>query len=179
MNARPNLALVESGQVPEDAPQTYSEALTLLGQLDTSVRMLERDLNAKRLRIAALETDREQAALDNPQRAEVDLLHAVWLAAFPRKRRPLDFNDREQMSRAVKKFGLAFCFKALAGAKHDSKGRPRKNGTPRNWDDLDDIFKSFHWVEEYAKRAPLSWQIKPEAIAALGGVEVKWVEARL
>ncbi len=178
--SRPDLRLVDpdTGELAADAP-SYSEALATLAKLDTQIRMLERDIAGKRLRIAELESDRERRALDDPLRAEVELIHAAWKRAC-RRRRPLHFADRERIARAVKKLGLRTCLTAVAGAAYDpNRSKPRRNGRCETFNDLELVFREYAHVHRFAARAPEGWQPDPEKLAALGGVSVEWVGERL
>ena len=175
----PHLQLVtDDGEVRPDA--TVSDALVLVNQLETTVRMFERDIKGKNLRIATLEADRETKALDSPWRQHVEVVHAVWLVAC-HKRRPLHFTDRENIEAVVKhkQMGFGFALRCIAGARFDSRGRRRRNGKPRYWNDLDDIFKTYGWAHEYATRAPDDWQPDPEKVAAIASVDVEWVKEEL
>lgn len=165
--SEPALHLVdpETGELAEDAP-SYSEALTLLRQLDTSVRMLERDLAGKRLRIAELEADREQEAADHPLRPQVNAVHACWKAATG-KRRPLHFSDVFSIAAAVNKLGFDTCLRAVVGAKFDPYTKRQRNGKTKRYDDLSTIFKKFSSVVDFADRAPEGWTPDPAKIAAI------------
>ncbi len=178
--SEPALRLVdpETGELHE-APVNQSKALALVAKLEVSVRMLERDLAGKRLRIAELESDREAAALDDPARPVVDLLHAVWKVACHR-RRPLHFADRERIGRAVGKLGLRTCLAAVAGAAYDpNHSKPRRNGHRERFDDIELIFREYANVRRFAERVPKGWEPDLEKVAAIGGVSVEWVRERI
>ncbi len=177
---RPDLRLVDpdTGELAPDAP-SYSEALAALGKLETAIRMLERDLAGKRLRIAELEADREAKALDDPLRAEVELIHAAWKVAC-RRRRPLHVADRERISRAVKKLGLRRCLAAVAGAAYDpNRSKPRRNGHRETYNDLELVFREYANVARFAARVPDGWDPDPERLAAIGEPSADWIAERL
>lgn len=177
---RPALKLVDpdTGELAADAP-SYSEALATLAKLGTQIRMLERDIAGKRLRIAELESDREARAMEDPLRAEVELIHVVWKVACKR-RRPLHFADRERISRSVKKLGLAKCLAAVAGAAYDpNRSKPRRNGRCEVYNDLELIFREYANVNRFAGRVPAGWQPDVAKVAAIAGVSAEWVEERL
>lgn len=169
--SEPALKLVgDDGEIPEGAPQTFSEALTLLQRLDTSVRMLERDIAGKRLRIAELEADREQEARDHPLRPQVDAVHACWKRVTA-KRRPLHFSDVFSIAAAVNKLGFDACLRAIVGAKFDPYTKRQRNGQVKRFNDLDTIFKTFGKVSDFAGRAPEGWAPDPVKIAAIAKVD--------
>lgn len=139
----------------------------------------ENRLRGSDLQIAQLRADREAAAKAMPDRPVVELVHACWKVGCHRQR-PLKADDREALSRALAHFGLDFCLRAVAGAAHDpSFGKPNRNGRRERYDDLELVFRSYAKVAQFARRAPVSWQAKPERIAKLidGGAE--WVERQL
>jgi hypothetical protein len=168
---------VETGELVEDVPE-YSEALVTLRKLDTQVRMLERDIAGKRLRIAELEADREEEARNHPLRSQVEVVHACWKAACGR-RRALHYTDVFNIAAAIQKMGLDTCLRAVAGAKYDPYRRRLKNGNFKAYDDLETIFKTYAKVSDFAERAPTTWTPDPERIAAIARVEVRWVEQLL
>lgn len=172
MSAKPRLHLVDpaTGELADDAPD-YREALALLGQLQTQIEMMDRDLRGKRLRIAELERDREQAALDDPLRPQVEALHALWRRGTGR-RRPLHFADRERIGAALKRLGFATCAAAVAGAIYDpSYSAPRRNGKRERFDDLELVFREFARTKAFAARVPDDWQPDPRRIAEIVSVD--------
>ncbi len=141
--------------------------------------MQDRDLKGKRLRIAELEADREAKALDDPLRAEVELIHAAWKVAC-RRRRPLHFADRERISRAVKKLGLRRCLAAVAGAAYDpNRSKPRRNGHRETYNDLELVFREYANVARFAARVPDGWSPDPERLAAIVEPDADWIAERL
>lgn len=191
-SARPNLTVITNPLAWFDGEMTRENLDRLARQvqdLDGQVsemtktiavhvqheRMQDRDLKAKRLRIAALETDREEKALASPERPQVELIHAVWKAACGR-RRPLHFVDREQIGASVKKLGFRTCLAAVAGASYDpSYSNPMRNGKRERYDDLDLIFRTYAKVRQFGRRVPDSWAPDAEKVATLGGVKVSYV----
>lgn len=180
MNARRHLQLIDpsTGEIAEDAPR-YDEALAKLAELQTLIERFERRHKGDLLRIAAVEADREQRALADPLRAEVETIWRCWKPACNR-RRPLHYSDRENIARAINELGMLKCLTAVAGAGFDPNySEPRRNGHRERYDDLELIFRSYGKVEQFARRAPRDWQPDPERVAELGGQGVEWVRSRL
>jgi hypothetical protein len=167
----------ETGEISPEAP-AYPEALALLGQLETQIKMLDRRHKGDLLRIAQLEQDREQAALASPLRKHVEVIYALWKAACG-KRRPLHFTDRESIAAAVKHLGFDTCVRAVAGARYEPYTRRQRNGKVKRFDDLNTIFKTYGKVSDFAGRAPRDYSPSAEKIAAIAGVDVEWVEREL
>lgn len=160
----------DDGTPTEDAP----DWLNALVQLEAA----QRRLAGADLRIAQLEADRERAAMEDPLRPEVELLHKLWKRATGR-RRGLDANDREQISRALQGASLLTCLKAIAGAAYDPHKRQLRNGKTESYNDLELIFRNAGKVADFARRAPKGWTPDPERIAEIGGVPVEYVQGLL
>lgn len=155
------------GQPTDDAP-TYGEALVLLNTT-------ERKLKGAYLEIARLQADREAAALADPTRPQVELLHALWKRACNR-RRDLDAHDREQMGAAVRrKGGFRKAVYAIAGAAYDSYPARNRNGRVDRKNDLELIFRNNAKTTDFANRAPRNWTPDPARIAEIGGVPEEFV----
>lgn len=155
------------GSPTADAP-SYGEALVLL---DTT----ERKLKGSYLQIARLQADREAAALADPTRPQVELLHALWKRACNR-RRDLDSTDREQMGAAVRRpGGFRKAVYAIAGAAFDPFVTSQRNGRADRKNDLELIFRNAGNTTGFANRAPRNWTPDPKAIAEIGGVSEELV----
>lgn len=171
-----NLAMLAARVTDLDATRRELEADLRISKAHEVEQDL--DLKKKRLEIGRLKADRTEKALDAPERPQTDVVYACWLAAFPNKRRDMDFNDREAINRAIKnrRIGLGGCLEALAGAHFDSRHwKTRRNGDAIFYNDLKDVFKSFGWIADYRERAPKGWTPLPERVAASSGVPVKQV----
>jgi hypothetical protein len=194
--ARPQLTVIENplagfdGELTEENLRGLAQRVTALHDEARGLRtdlevekkagkMAERDLKAKRLRIAELEADREEKALASPERPQVEALHACWKAGTGRAT-PLHFSDRERMGAAVKKLGFGVCLKAIAGVSFDPRrSDPMRNGKRQTYDSLELVFRTYRKVEEFAERAPAAWAPRPERVAEVAGVEVERVEGWL
>jgi hypothetical protein len=163
------------GEIPPDAP-SYGEALRMIEALETEKRMMERDLSGKRLAIARLEADREAAALASPYRRQVDVVHAVWKVAC-RRRRDLDFMDRENIERVLRhrKMGFTYALTCVAGAMLDPATKELRNGRVQRFDDLELIFRNLGKARSFHERAPVGWEPDPEKIAKIADVDPDWV----
>lgn len=178
MSAQSALHLVdENGEVSPDAP-SYPQALQAIGELELKLRRAQDRISGLDLRIIELQVDREQRALEAPERPQVEVIHKLWKKATG-KRRQLHFEDREAIAAAIRKLGFALCIRALAGAKYDPYTRRLRNGTVKRYNDLETIFKSYAKVIDFAERAPKDWKPDAVKIAAVAAVEVEWVREQL
>jgi hypothetical protein len=171
---RPDLRIVPTplaGFDGEPTPENLRILISRVRELEAHEELLENDIKGKRLQIALLQKDRDQAALDAPERPKVDALHRCWTKACNR-RRPLGWDDREKGNAAVRKLGFRKCLTAIVGAKHDPHTRVLRNGRVERYDDWELIFRGFGKVKEFARRAPVDWEPDPEKVAALCGVDV-------
>lgn len=162
MSAARHLRIVDldSGEILE--ADVGLEALTArVTQLEENLADAERDLRAKRRRIAELERDK-QAERDNYERRD-ELVEIVneWRRVCNKPRAKLT-DDRFDAVRALldvtkpkpytrEHFSLAF-----AGAAFDPYIVRRKNGSEKRFDDLALICRGGAQLEEFIRKAPKS-----------------------
>lgn len=167
MSDVPHLRVVhaETGEVV-DSPE--------LERALTQIRMLERDLAGKRLKIADLERDYDKIRDQHPRRRDIERVHAYWQKRCGHPRARLDNPEFFAIASLLllggkrhPEFAWPEDFKAAVdGAAYDPFVTTRKNGTRNRHDSLGLIFRDAAHMRDFIAKAPAPKQPRPQPYVA-------------
>lgn len=155
MSAQANLRLVENGEVPEDGPQTFGEALVALAAAEDVIAGLERDIRGWTTRYAQLERDRVADAMRHELWDQAEELFGYWRLRCKHPRSKFTFDRFEVVRPYLQKYGIDTCKKAIDGAAFDPYTTTLRNGRTKRHDDWGLIFRDADKLESFVNRAPI------------------------
>lgn len=185
MSARParHLALVDqnTGEIVES--QELGAMQHELQELRTKFKMAQRDVAAKNLRIANLESDKARDRLDYERYADVERIARYWhkkVHAGNARINPMSpdrfdavrgileqqrivWEDpppgRKRRTRRVEPmYSMAECKAAIDGNHFDHFVKKRRNGSEQHYVDLEFVFRNSKNFEECRDRCPYDWR---------------------
>lgn len=183
MSAKParHLALVDLNTGEKLDSRELGAMQHELEELRTKFKMAQRDVAAKNLRIAALETDKARARLDYERYGDVERIARYWHrkhGANPRvnpmspgrfdavrgilEQERVIFEEpapgRKRRTRRVEPmYTMEECKAAVDGNAFDHFSKKRRNGSEQHYTDLEFVFRDSAHFEECRSRCPYDW----------------------
>ena len=159
-------AVPSPGELPEDGPQTFAEALYEVSRLEDIAQGLERKIRGLILENANLRREAEVQARNSPLWGEAEALFGVWKEATGRKRCRFSVDRFQLVEGFLHSDGYERCAQAIIGRAFDHFENTRKNGSTVHYHEWERIFggqanstKPHRGAfEESANRAPSDWR---------------------